>query len=149
MYLPGFFTGQLINRFGVMRMILFGLALLLIAGTIALGGVSLSRFMLAMGVLGLGWNFSFVGATALLTETYRPSERGLVQGFNELAVFGFVALAALLAGPVLKWGGWSGVNIALLPFVLACAALVLWLAFLERRSAAIESEKPSAGLARR
>lgn len=133
MYLPGFFTGQLINRFGVERVILTGLVLLVVAGTIALGGVELSRFALAMGLLGLGWNLSFVGATALLTQCYRPSERGLVQGFNEIVVFGFVALAALMAGPILQWAGWSGINITLIPFVLACVVLVVWLFVRERK----------------
>ncbi len=132
MYLPGFFTGQLINRFGVERVMLSGLVLLVIAGTVALGGVELSRFALAMGLLGLGWNLSFVGATSLLIQCYRPSERGLVQGFNEIVVFGFVALTAVLAGPVLQWGGWSGINIALMPFVLGSIALVFWLFYRER-----------------
>ncbi len=134
MYLPGFFTGQLINRFGVERVILTGLLLLLVAGGVALGGVELSRFVMAMALLGLGWNLSFVGATALLTQCYRPSERGLVQAFNEIVVFGFVALTALLAGPVLKWGGWSGINISLFPFVLACMGLVIWMFARERRA---------------
>jgi MFS family permease len=133
MYLPGFFTGHLISRFGVERIILSGLVLLMIAGAIALGGVELSRFALAMVLLGLGWNLSFVGATAMLTQCYRLSERGLVQGFNEIVVFGFVALAALMAGPILKWGGWGGVNITLIPFVLACVALVIWLSVREKR----------------
>ncbi len=127
MYLPGFFTGHLINRFGVEPIMLSGLSLLVIAGTIALFGVELSRFALAMGLLGLGWNLSFVGATTLLTQCYRPSERGLVQGFNELFVFGFVALAALMAGPILEFGGWSGINITLIPFVLGAVVLVAWL----------------------
>ena len=127
MYLPGFFTGNLINRFGVERIMLSGLVLLVIAGSIASFGIELSRFAVAMGVLGLGWNLSFVGATTLLTQCYRPSERGMVQGFNELVVFGFVALAALMAGPILKYSGWSGINITLIPFVLASIALVVWL----------------------
>jgi len=127
MYLPGFFTGHLINRFGVEPIMLSGLSLLVIAGTIALFGVELSRFALAMGLLGLGWNLSFVGATTLLTQCYRPSERGMVQGFNELFVFGFVALAALMAGPILEFGGWSGINITLIPFVLGAVVLVGWL----------------------
>ncbi len=127
MYLPGFFTGQLINRFGVERVMLTGLVLLGVAGSVAIGGLELSRFAIAMGLLGLGWNLSFVGATTLLTQCYRPSERGLVQGFNEIVVFGFVAVAALMAGPILKWGGWSGINITLIPFVVACFGMVVWL----------------------
>lgn len=127
MYAPSFFTGQLIARFGVEKVVLAGLVLLLVAGGIALGGVSVARFTLAMGLLGLGWNLSFVGATAMLTQTHKRSERGLVQGLNEIAVYGFVALAALMAGPILKWSGWAGINIALIPFVLACFALVVWL----------------------
>ena len=126
MYLPGFFTGHLINRFGVERVMLTGLVLLGIAGSVAVGGLELSRFAIAMGLLGLGWNLSFVGATTLLTQCYRPSERGLVQGFNEIVVFGFVAVAALMAGPILKWGGWSGINITLIPFVVSCFGLVVW-----------------------
>ena len=139
MYLPGFFTGHLINRFGVERIMLTGLVLLAIAGSIALGGVELSRFALAMGVLGLGWNLSFVGATSLLTQCYRPSERGLVQGFNEIVVFGFVALAALMAGPVLHRGGWAAVNITLMPFVVAAIAVVIWLFVRDRRAASVSS----------
>ncbi len=139
MYLPGFFTGHLINRFGVERIMLVGLVLLVIAGSIASFGVELSRFALAMGLLGLGWNLSFVGATTLLTQCYRPSERGLVQGFNELVVFGFVALAALMAGPILKYSGWSGINITLIPFVLASIALVTWLFVRDKNRAQLPS----------
>jgi MFS family permease len=127
MYVPSFFTGHLISRLGVEKVVLAGLLLLLVAGGIALGGVSVTRFMLAMGVLGIGWNLSFVGATSMLTQTHRRSERGLVQGLNEIVVYGFVALAALMAGPILSWSGWVGINIALIPFVGACFALVVWL----------------------
>ncbi|MCF6198287.1 MAG: MFS transporter [Hyphomicrobiaceae bacterium] len=139
MYLPGFFTGHLINRFGVERIMLTGLVLLVVAGSIASFGVELSRFALAMGLLGLGWNLSFVGATTLLTQCYRPSERGMVQGFNELVVFGFVALAALMAGPILKYSGWSGINITLIPFVLASIALVIWLFVRDKSRAQLPS----------
>jgi len=133
MYAPSFFTGHLINRFGVERVIMVGLLLLVAAGGVALGGVSLQRFVFAMGLLGLGWNLSFVGATAMLTQCHSTSERGMVQGLNEIVVYGFVALAALMAGPILKWSGWSGVNITLIPFVLGCLALVVWLFAQERR----------------
>lgn len=127
MYAPSFLTGHLIARFGVERVILAGLSLLLIAGGIALGGVSVTRFMAAMAVLGIGWNLSFVGATAMLTQCHRRSERGLVQGLNEIVVYGFVAFAALMAGPILQWSGWAGINIILIPFVVACFALVVFL----------------------
>ena len=91
MFAPSFFTGRLIARFGVERVIAAGLVILAAAGGVALSGVTLAHFSLALVLLGLGWNFGFIGATAMLAAAHTPEERGRVQGMNDFAVFGLVA----------------------------------------------------------
>lgn len=126
MFLPSFFTGRLIERFGVTRIIGAGLALILGCSAVALSGVSLERFWVALVLIGLGWNFAFVGATSLVTTCYTPAERAKTQAANDLLVFGVVSLASFMSGVVLNWTGWHGVPIAALPLALiALAALPL------------------------
>jgi predicted MFS family arabinose efflux permease len=115
MYLPSFFTGHLINRFGKERIIAVGMVLLAICGIIALSGISFVNFGAALIFLGLGWNFGFVGATALVTDCYRPSERNKVQGVNDLCVFAMVAGASFTSGQLLHSFGWDAVNMMLFP----------------------------------
>jgi len=136
MYAPSFFTGNLIQRFGAQRVILAGFLLLAAGGVVALSGIQIGHFTSALVLLGIGWNFGFVGATALVTETYFPAERAKVQAANDFLVFGTVALASLSSGVLLQFFGWSAVNIALFPFVGIALALVTWLAFKERGRAA-------------
>ena len=126
MFAPSFFTGNLIARFGAPRIILVGLTLLAACGAVALSGIAIEQFSIALILLGLGWNFGFVGATSLVTETYRPQERNKVQAANDLLVFGTVASASLMSGILLQNYGWSTVNMTLFPFVVFAGGLVIW-----------------------
>ncbi|MEM6710848.1 MAG: MFS transporter [Pseudomonadota bacterium] len=124
MFAPSFFTGALITRFGVERVILIGFVILAACALIALNGLSVGHFWIALVLLGVGWNFGFLGATAMLTECYRPEERNMVQGWNDFIVFGFVALASFSSGGLMHLFGWDVINWILLPLV-GLAALVL------------------------
>lgn len=129
MFAPSFFTGHLIRRFGVLEVIMAGALLNALCMAINLMGVQLLNFWSALVLLGLGWNFMFVGGTTLLTESYAPEERAKVQGFNDFLVFSTVALASFAAGAIQHRVGWAAVNAAVaLPLVLAFAAVaVVWL----------------------
>jgi MFS family permease len=123
MYGPSFFTGRLIERFGKVPVTMTGLALIAVAGAIGLSGITVAHFWIALVVLGLGWNFGFIGATALVTDCYRPEERARVQSLNDFLVFGSVAVASFSSGRLLDAGGWTVVNG--LVFVPVAVALVL------------------------
>jgi MFS family permease len=123
MFLPAFFTGHLIQRFGVFNMMTAGIALLIAGVAVALMGVTEWHFRIALGLNGVGWNFMFVGATTLLTTTYRPAERGKAQAFNDFMVFGTTATASLMASVVLEVKGWAYLNY--LAFALVCVALLV------------------------
>jgi MFS family permease len=134
MFGPSFFTGSLIARFGKERIVSIGLALLAGCAVVALMGLELAHFWTALVLLGLGWNFGFIGATAMLTDTYRPEERNLVQAVNDFLVFGFVAAASFSSGALLNAFGWATVNILVFPFVVLCIGLLIWLALAERKA---------------
>src|SRR5437660_4034881 len=123
MFIPAFFTGHLVNRFGVFNMMTAGIALLIAGVAVALMGTTVWHFRGALGLNGVGWNFLFVGATTLLTTTYRPAERGKAQAFNDFMVFGTTATMSLLASVVLEVQGWAMLNY--LAFALVCVALVV------------------------
>jgi MFS family permease len=123
MFVPAFFTGHLIKRFGVFNMMTVGIALLIGGVAVALLGTTEWHFRGALGLNGVGWNFLFVGATTLLTTTYRPSERGKAQAFNDFMVFGTTATASLGASVVLEVWGWAALNY--LAFTLVCIALLI------------------------
>jgi predicted MFS family arabinose efflux permease len=130
MFAPSFFTGSLIKRYGAPRIMQAGFLLLLVHIVIALSGSEFLHFLSALIFLGLGWNFAFIGGTALLTQTYRPAEQLKVQAVNEAAVFGLVAFATLSAGWLYNQFGWVTLNLAVLPLlVVALFAAVA----LERR----------------
>ena len=95
---------------------------------IALAGISVPHFTAALILLGLGWNFAFIGATTIVTDFHEPEERGKVQAFNDFMVFSFVAFASFMSGKLLFSTGWSGVNITIFPFVLLTVWLVMMLA---------------------
>ena len=118
MFLPAFFTGNLIARFGVFNMMMVGIALLVLGVVVALTGVTEWHFRIALGLNGVGWNFMFVGATTLLTTTYRQAERGKAQAFNDFMVFGTTATASLMASVVLEVQGWAVLNYFALALVL-------------------------------
>jgi MFS family permease len=134
MFAPSFFTGHLIARFGTAPIVGLGLAILAGAGAVALSGVQLGHFFGALILLGLGWNFSFIGATAMLTRAHRPEERGRVQGINDLVVFTGVFLASLSSGGLMNCmggsvqAGWNAVNLAMLPFLVLAGGALIWLA---------------------
>ena len=130
MFAPSFFTGSLIKRYGAPRIMQIGFILLLGHVTITLLGVEFLHFLSALILLGVGWNFAFIGGTTLLTQTYRPSEQLKVQAINEFAVFGLVAMATLSAGWLYDRFGWFMLNLTVAPFLII--ALLSTLA-IERR----------------
>ncbi len=133
MFAPSFFTGHLIARFGATKIVAIGLALLATAGVVALSGVELFQFFGALVLLGFGWNFGFIGATAMLTASHAPEERGAVQGMNDFIVFGSVFIASLSSGVLLYSGGedvalgWTSVNLAMTPFLVLAGTALIWL----------------------
>jgi MFS family permease len=136
MYAPGFFTGNLIRRFGALAIIQIGAVLTFICLAFGLSGADLlANFWPALVLLGVGWNFMFVGATTLLTENYRPSEQARVQAINEFAVFGTVAAASLSAGSIYAGSGWAT--------LLMSAALPVGLVFLIVGTYALRTRKAS------
>jgi cyanate permease len=134
MFIPSFFTGHLIVRFGATRIVGAGLVILAAAGAVALTGVALEQFFLALILLGLGWNFGFIGATTLLASAYAPEEKGRIQGINDLFVFGGVTVASVASGTLMNCSGtsviagWNAVNIAMLPFLVLAGGSLIWLA---------------------
>jgi MFS family permease len=128
MFVPSFFTGHLILRFGVERIAAAGMALLVGAAVAGLLGIHFGNFAVGLILLGLGWNFGFIGATTMLTGCYEPSERNKAQGLNDFLIFGTTALASLSAGKLLVLFGWNAVNYAVFPMVLLALAMIGWLA---------------------
>lgn len=141
MFAPSFFTGHLIARFGVVRIMGAGLACLLVSGLVALQGVALTNFFGALILLGLGWNFTFIGATTLLADSHAPEEKGRVQGMNDAIVFSCVTVASLSSGGLMNCiggdpvTGWSAVNLAMAPFLALAGAALVWLSTGRRRTA--------------
>ncbi len=134
MFAPSFFTGHLIARFGVVRIIAAGLVILTAAGGVALSGVTLGHFFVTLILVGIGWNFGFIGATTLLASAHAPQERGAVQGLNDFMVFGCVTFASLASGGLLNCSGgtaiegWHAVNYAMIPFLVLAGGALVWLA---------------------
>ena len=141
MFIPSFFTGHLIARFGVEKIMGTGLAILAGAGLVALQGVELSNFFIALVLLGIGWNFGFIGATSMLAGAHEPSERGRMQGLNDLIVFGGVTIASLASGGLMNCSGgsategWTAVNLAMAPALVLAGSALIWLIMQSRRAA--------------
>jgi MFS family permease len=134
MFAPSFFTGHLIARYGASRIVAIGLFCLAGAGLVALSGVELFKFFGALILLGVGWNFGFIGATSMLQSAHDPHERGRVQGMNDFLVFGCVTLASLSSGVLMHFGtdvvaGWTAVNLAMVPLLTLAGAALIWLTF--------------------
>ena len=129
MFAPSFFTGNLIKRCGVLNILIVGAALMFVCIGIALSGVTLMHFWWALVLLGVGWNFLFIGGTTLLTETYRPEEKAKVQGTNDFIVLGVMGLTSLSSGVLISSAGWASLNTYALPIVAmtALATALLWL----------------------
>jgi MFS family permease len=137
MYAPGFFTGSLVSRFGAEKVIAVGLALLVACGAVAISGMGVMHFTIAMILLGVGWNFAFIGATAMVTASHRPSEVGKVQALNETVVYGGVAVASLLAGKVMAVAGWHGINISLVLFLATAIVAFISITIIRLRPGAV------------
>lgn len=129
MFAPSFFTGRLIHRFGIANIMTIGALFALCTITINLLGQSVWHFWMALLFLGVSWNFLFIGATTLLTETYTPEEKSRAQGANDFIVFTCVTLAALSAGALQNQFGWRTVNIGVLPLITIILTSTLWLKF--------------------
>src|SRR5471032_3621402 len=139
MYAPSFFTGSLIARFGARVMVALGLLLDAVAATIGLSGITALHFWATLIVLGVGWNFSFVGASALVLETHRPAERNKVQAFNDLLVVGMRAVGSFSSGQLLGNYGWSAVNLVVFPPVVLGLAVLTLASFARRRRARMQA----------
>jgi MFS family permease len=126
MYAPSFITGSLIIRFGVRPMMVVGLTLIVVAATIGLLGISLWNFWIGLALLGIGWNFSFISATTLVTECHDPHERNKVQAFNDFLVFGSMAIGSFSSGALLAHYGWTAVNEVVFPVIFVAAVLLVW-----------------------
>lgn len=133
MFAPSFITGHMIARFGVERIVALGLLILALAGAVALHGVTLTNFFGALILLGIGWNFGFIGATTMLAGAHEPHERGRMQGLNDAIVFGGVTFASLASGGLMNCAGgdpvegWTAVNMAMVPFLVLAGGALIWL----------------------
>jgi MFS family permease len=134
MFAPSFFTGSLMKRFGVLQVTLAGVACLFACVGFAVSGQAVMNFWWALVLLGVGWNFTYIGGSTLLTETYRPSEKAKAQGANEITVFGVQALSSFAAGVLVNSAGWQIVNFAAVPMILAALGAAAWLLATRRRN---------------
>ena len=137
MYAPSFFTGHLITRYGAPNVVLAGLALIALAAVTGLSGITLNHFWVALVLLGLGWNFGWVGASAMVVASHAPEEGPRVQSINDFFVFGSMVIGSFLSGSLLTAFGWSTVSGLILPPVLLAAAAVLWFRQARRASVAV------------
>ncbi|MEL7229833.1 MAG: MFS transporter [Pseudomonadota bacterium] len=140
MFGPSFFTGNLIARFGKERIVAAGMIILAACSVVALLGISLANFYVALILLGVGWNFGFIGATAMLTDCYRPEEKAKAQGANDFILFGSVAVASFMSGATLNAfgeGGWDAINYVVFPVVALCLLGLLWLRLMERKQVSV------------
>ena len=134
MFAPSFFTGTLINRYGVLNVILVGCGLMLLCIVAALTGTTVINFWTSLFLLGIGWNFMYVGGSALLTEAHAPAERAKTQAANDFLVFLTMAISSASSGLLLNKSGWHAVNYGSIPFLLVAAAATVWLMW-QRRAA--------------
>ena len=136
MFLPSFFTGNLIRRHGVLPIMGTGIVLLGGHVAVAFSGIEFLHFLSGLILLGVGWNFLFIGGTTLATEAYQPAERAKTQAAHDFLMFGAVSLASFSAGGLLNAGGWQSVNLTVLPFLGLASMAVLGLGLVRRRAAA-------------
>jgi len=142
MFAPSFFTGHLIRRFGVLQVMLAGGVLSALCVITNLTGTGLAHFWLALFLLGVGWNFLFIGATTLLTETYAPEEKAKTQALNDFLVFSTVTIAVLSAGTLQHHLGWRAVNYGVIPLIAVTLASVAWLLVRRRGAIAVANPPP-------
>ncbi|MFO1281357.1 MAG: MFS transporter [Burkholderiales bacterium] len=132
MYAPGLFTGSLIKRFGVLKVIVAGAAIVATCIGVALSGTTVAHFLVALTLLGVGWNFMYTGGTTLLTETYRPEEKARAQGANDFAVFTTMGVSSISSGALVSVAGWERMNLLALPVLAVIVGGAIWLAWLRR-----------------
>ncbi|MFO1413457.1 MAG: MFS transporter [Burkholderiales bacterium] len=136
MYAPGFFTGSLIDRFGILQVILAGVAILAAGAGVALMGNAYEHFLVALTLVGVGWNFMYTGGTTLLTQSYTPSEKSRTQGLNDFIMFSTMTVSTFSSGALVANGGWHLMNAIALPILAFVACVVLWYLRHRRRHAA-------------
>ena len=134
MFVPSFFTGHLIKRFGALPIMAVGALLEAACIAVALSGVDLMQFLLALAILGVGWNFLFVGGTTLLTTTYTPAEKHKAEGAMNFCVFATMAVTSFASGALVTTQGWAWLNLGSLPVVAVIVAALVWLAATRRRA---------------
>jgi MFS family permease len=139
MYVPSFFTGALIDRFGVRNIILAGVAVFGLHLSMALSGTDFMNFVSGLIFLGIGWNFMFIGGSTLLTKTYRPEEKEKLQAFHDFIVFGVITVSSFLAGSIINRSGWMVLNLSVIPLLVVAVAAVLLL----KRNRVDDQPKPS------
>lgn len=135
MFAPSFVTGRLIKAFGVLQVMFVGALLNFGAIAVALSGIAVPQFWISLVLLGVGWNFLYVGGTMLLTQTYRPEEMAKAQGTNEQAIFIMMAISSFTSGLTVTTAGWERVNLFALPMVGVVAIAILWYAVTHHRKA--------------
>jgi MFS family permease len=128
MFAPSLIAGSLIKRFGVLNIILAGAVLNVACIAIALSGVAVAHFWLSLVLLGVGWNFMYIGGTTLLTETYRPEEKAKAQGINDMCIFVMMVISSLTSGVLVTGAGWERVNLFAVPLLVVVVAATVWLA---------------------
>ena len=136
MYAPSFITGTLIARFGVARVTATGLFVLFLTAIVGISGTSIAHFWINLILLGIGWNFAFIGATTMVTQCHRPHERTAVQSLNDFLIFGTMAVSSFSSGQLLEKFGWQTVNEMLFPAVLIAGGMLAWLSLRDRRRTA-------------
>ena len=134
MYAPGFVTGSLIKRAGVLWIIVAGVVLMGLGSVVALNGVTVAHFVTALVLVGIGWNFMYTGGTTLLTDAYTPAEKARTQGANDFIVFSIMGVSSFSSGALVSAAGWEVMNWSALPMLLLIAVVVMW--FARRRPAA-------------
>lgn len=136
MFAPSLFAGSLIKRFGVLNIILAGAVLIGASVAVALSGVAVAHFWFSLVLLGVGWNFMYIGGTTLLTETYRPEEKAKAQGANDLCIFVMMVMSSLTSGLLVSRAGWDRVNLFALPLLAVVVTATLWLSTQRGKAAA-------------
>jgi predicted MFS family arabinose efflux permease len=132
MYAPSFLTGTVIQRFGLERVIFTGLVLIALSAVIGILGLTIAHFWTALVLLGIGWNFAFIGATTMVTQCHRPEESKKVQAFNDFLIFGAMTVSSVSSGTVLATLGWAAINELVFPFIVAAALLLGWISLKDR-----------------
>ena len=144
MYAPGFFTGSVIQRYGVLRVIISGSLLAAAAVGVALAGNQIGHFWAALGLLGIGWNLMYTGGTTLLTDAYTPRDKAKTQGLNDFIVFAVMGVSSLSSGALIDAAGWERMNAVALPFIAIVALAAMWFGALRRRQRAGGPARPKA-----